>query len=213
MTDARTLSWGEVIRKAVVAGMLEMHVSMPAVVEAYDATKQTVDVVPLLMFPTKDAAGTITLQAPKKLTGVPVVFQGGGGLRMTLPVKPGDFVTLLCADRSIDVWKGNASAAPVDPGVDALHSLADAVAFVGLRAPSKPWTGADTAAITIGTDGAAFQGTGLGHAIRTELDAIWAAIYGGHFHPGVTAGAGVTGAAAGSPSKQTVESASVKVSP
>lgn len=211
MDEVRDPTLGEVIRVGIASQLMDLHVSLPAVVDAYDASKQTVDVVPLLMFPVVDGQGNVTAQALPKLSGVPVVFPGGGGLRMTFPVKPGDFVTLLCSDRSLDVWKGNASKTPVDPGAGNSHDLIDAVALVGLRSTSKPWTGADTSAITIGTDGAAFQGAGLGHNLRTELDAIWAMLVGAssHTHPetGTT-----TGPATGSPSKQTVESASVKVS-
>lgn len=210
MTDARTQTWGAVIRNAVLAGMIELHVSIPAYVEAYDAAKQTVDVVPLLMFPVKDPTGKITMQALPKRAGVPVQFDGGGGLRTTYPIKPGDFVTLLCADRSTDVWEGSASTTPVDPGVGNSHSLADVVAIPGRRALSKPWAGADTAAITIGTDGGSFQGAGLGHALstylgqlKTWLDALTLPV------SGATAGP----PAVASPAVPTVESATVKVSP
>lgn len=152
MTEVRTPTLREVIARNVSPMLAGLHVSMPGLVEAYDAAAQTVEVVPLLMFPKTDAAGNVTLEAPPKLVGIPVLFMGGGGARMTFPVQPGDFVTLLCADRSIDVWKGNGSTAPVDPGVESSHDLADAVAIPGLRPLSSPWANAPTDRATMGYD-------------------------------------------------------------
>lgn len=205
-----TPSLGEVIRVAVASRLADLHVSLPALVEAYDASKQTVDVVPLLMFPQKDGAGNLSLRAPPKVVGVPVVFAGGGGARMTFPVKAGDFCTLLCSDRSIDVWKGNGSATPVDPGVDSSHALVDAIAFVGLRPPSKPWSNAPTDRLSLGYDtGARVEignaeidlGAGAteaaikGNAFKTALDTLISAIGTAVGTSGTPAGATASAAA------------------
>lgn len=81
--------------------------------------------------------------------------------------------------------------------------------------PRKPqaelWESAAPTEIVLGTG--ANQPAALATALRTELDAIWDAIY-GHAHPYTwtgSAGAGTTSAAPGSAAKQTIASSVVKV--
>jgi hypothetical protein len=126
-----------------------------------------------------------------------------------------------------DVRLAGYSKVPIRYGIPGLSAQVAAGARVLLEFagadPTKPvatvWESASVTSIThngttINLGGSAgLQGVGLGGNIRTELDAIWSAIFGGHVHPGVTAGGATTGAALGSPSTQTVASSVVKVKP
>lgn len=80
--------------------------------------------------------------------------------------------------------------------------------------PAKPiavlWESASISGLTLGASGTT-QPAALATALRTELDAIWAAIYSGHVHGGVVAGGATSGTAPGSASRQTIASATVKV--
>lgn len=210
-TQAFTPTLAEVIRLAVECRLVDLHVSMPAVVEAYDATKGTVEVVPLLMVPGIDGQGKVSAISLPKLVGVPLVFQGGGGARATFPVAVGDFVTIVFADRSMDVWKGNGSKTPVDPGEQKDgHAIANAWAIPGLRPIVAPWANAPTDRATFGYDsGARIEvlpaeidlGHGAsdqvlkGNAFMTALDTLIAAI--ATAMSAITIGAPAGGAPAG----------------
>lgn len=200
--------------------LLQMHdadfrVALPGKVTRVDASKGLVDVKPLLQSWKLDGANArIPVSIPVQC-GVPLIYPGGGGLRITFPVKVGDTVQLVFNDRSMDRWKSLNDE--VDPMTETAHSLADAVAYPGLRSFKNPWLGVDQAAVTIGTDGTSFVGAGLGPSIRTELDALWDAVL-THIHTVATTGTATaqTGTAAAETNKpkvaQTVTSTTVKVS-
>lgn len=205
MRSNRAPPWAEVIRLAIDARLLDLHVAMPAKVDAYNAAKGTVDVVPLLQGQVVDAGGNATAIALPKIPNVPLMFPGGGGFRTTFPIAQGDTVLIIIADRSLDIWKATGQLA--DPKVGS-HSIPDAIAIPGLRSPSSPLQSAPTDRATFGADGGpvleatssglnlgagASQGVGLGNALRSELNALWNALK-THLHgPGNTPA--ITGAA------------------
>jgi hypothetical protein len=198
----------DAIRRAVECAVADLHVAIPARVERVDLAKALVDVKPLV----KDRYsedGATKVQSVPVVTNVPLVFPGAGGMRITFPVTKGDTVLLVFSERSLDSWL--VRGGEVDPLDDRRHSLSDAVAIPGLNDFAHPWKAISSSAVTIGKDGEAQHPAGLGDKIRTELDAIWSAIYGGHVHAGVETGGGSTAPASGSPSKQVVESETVKI--
>ena len=62
---------------------------------------------------------------------VAVAWPGGGGMLTTWPLKPGDGVLLVFAQRSLEGWLSGNDAAPDDPRH---FDLSDCVAVPGLRA-------------------------------------------------------------------------------
>lgn len=227
----------EVIDSHVKTAMERLRVAMPALVESYDPATRLASVVPQLQRPTFPADGTTEWISLPRVNNVPVLMPYAAGRLIKLPVQPKDIVLLVFCDFSLDRWKGGAGATDpqgvVQPSLLAAHRVADAIAIPGFLNPVKdsPHT-----AVEVQTDGTvllgegASQGVGLGHALRTELDAIWSVLL-KHQHDvvGVTAGtatvaatsAGATGAipsvaskdalaTSRTPSTQVVESGTVK---
>lgn len=225
-TGNRVKKLNELINGHIANALEQLRVAQPGLVEKYDDATGLADVVPLLKRPVFGPGGTVTWKPLEKLVGVPVVKLAGGGQRIKLPVRVadsvkaniGDVVLLVFCDFGIDGWKAKEGAKQtqgiVQPATLGAHQVADAIALAGLYNPLDPSL---SVAIEVKTDGTvllgagASQGVGLGHALRTELDAIWAAIYSGHTHIlTLTSGTGTAAPAVGTAAKQTVESAVVK---
>jgi hypothetical protein len=202
-------SLADTIRKAAELAMIDVRVAIPARVEKVDLQHALIDAKPLVKEVVRDAEDDRQALSVPVVSNIPVIFPGAGGMRVTFPLKRGDTVLLLFADRSLDSWL--VGGGEVDPIDDRRHHLTDAVAIPGLKDFGHPWKGIDDSAVTIGEDGASQHPAALGDAVRDELDALWDAVYGGHVHPGVEPGGGSTGTATGSASKETVESATVKI--
>lgn len=153
--NLRTPTLADVIRVALERHGSDVHVSMPGVVLSYDATHQSAMVRPMLQARAQDPAGTgdwLPVALPD-LPGVPVVFAGAGGARLTFPVATGDPCWLVFCDRSLDNWKSTTlGQVPVDPVAESQHAIADAVAFVGGRPFASPWAVAPTDRVTLGYD-------------------------------------------------------------
>lgn len=120
-----TPTLAQVIQDAIDAKLLDVHVSMPGTIVTYDAAKQKASVQPSLQ--KKYATGKlITLPV---ITNVPVIMPRAGKAFVSLPLKAGDSVLLIFAERSIDRWsqKGGVN----DPGDPRKFSLSDAFAIPG----------------------------------------------------------------------------------
>jgi len=104
----------------------EMSVSLPGRVERYDYNTQKAEVKPLINRQYADG----TVDEMPVIASVPVVFPRSGGASLTMPVKRGDGVLLVFADRSIDTWLERGGQ--VTPDDRRQHALSDCVAVVGL---------------------------------------------------------------------------------
>lgn len=130
----------------------DLHVAMPGRVESFDAVTNTADVQPMVREIAEGPDGAPVPRALGILTGVPVMFPGGGGLRITFPIAQGDMVLLVFTDRSIDAFLNQGTeSAPVD---QRRHALPDAVAYPGLRPSPTAWTNIEAGVVTIGQDSA-----------------------------------------------------------
>lgn len=109
-----------------------LRVSMPCIVESYNFAKQEADVRPVLKRVYTDGR---TEEMPI-IPNVPVIFPRSGGASFTMPVKPGDGVLVVFADRSIEEWVARGGITePTDPRK---HDLSDAIAIVGCISPAVP---------------------------------------------------------------------------
>lgn len=150
----------------------ELRVSLPARVNSYDATTQTIEAQPLVHDRTVGEDGTATETRLPVIPNVPVIFPSGGGFRLTFPLVAGDMVWLVFGDRSIDAWQAQGTAlAPVD---GRQHVLSDAVAFPGAHPNSAPWSGADESAVTLGLDSGAADWVALAAKVEAQLEALGA---------------------------------------
>ena len=154
MASERSPALDEVIQAAISARLLGTHVALPARIVRYDAAKQQADCQPVVQQAHDDEEGARVVAALPVVPGVPVLFPGGGGYRLTFPIKAGDdgdFCLLVFSEVSLDKWL-TGKGAIVDPEIDHAHALADAVAFVGLRPFGAPWKSAPTDEATLGKD-------------------------------------------------------------
>lgn len=154
--------------------MRDLHVAFPAQVQAYDSSKQTVDVKPLLADPYLEDDDTVTQVLPAVINSVPLVFPGAGGFRLTFPVNVGDTVLCVIADRSIDAWSNQGG--PQEPSDLRKHNRSDAIAIPGLHADNASWSGASTSAITIGKDGGTDDAVALASKVDTRLNDLKTAL-------------------------------------
>jgi hypothetical protein len=173
-----------VLRRAIARALREASTAEPAIVESVDHATCTVDVQPLLMRVRQTESGEREVTRAPMVVGVPVLFAGGGGSRLTFPVKRGDVCLLLVATRSIARW--NAIGGEVDPEDNRAHHISDSIALCGLTdsAHAKPFHA--TATVLEGNDvrlGDADNAQLL--ALKSDVDDLksWAA---GHFHAGGT---------------------------
>jgi hypothetical protein len=159
-------------------------------VESYDSATQKISAQPLIKRGYTDETGERIAERLPIITGVPVVFPGGGGYRVTFPIAKGDTVLLIFSEASLDKWL--AHGGDVDPNDDRRHTLSDAIAIPGLRDFAHALDSAPTDCATIGSDsGAVIEmrtadiriGGGSGHeptikatTYRAAEDTLFAAI-------------------------------------
>lgn len=215
MSEQVTLA--EAISSVIEASTAQVFCARPAKVTAYDATTQKVSVEVALAeaIETEDE----TVKAPiAEIVSVPVAFPRGGGFFVSFPIAVGDYVTLVFADRSIDLWLKNGGS-NVDPIDLRRHSVGDAIAIPGCYPDPSALTEAHASKMTMGYDtgmqvsidnsgamvlaavGAATQAIALATKVETELAKIETA-HNTHTHvttatvsagsPGVLAAPGVS---------------------
>lgn len=127
----QTPTLAEVLGAALDASARGLRVALPARVESYDPATQQVSAQPLVLEGFVGEDGERATERLPVINGVPVVFPGAGGFRVTFPVAVGDTVLLVFSSSSIDRWL--ALGGEVDPQDDRRHSINDAVAIPGLR--------------------------------------------------------------------------------
>lgn len=94
--------------------------------------------------------GVRTFASYPLLLNVPVVWQGGGGVTATFPVKKGDECVVIFNDRQIDNWLANGAGQP--PNIGRVHDLSDGMALVGIRNNTRALPNFSTTEAQIRTD-------------------------------------------------------------
>lgn len=146
----------QVIKNALKESRNDMRVAMPAVILSYDKNKQLAKVQPSFKRTYQD--GEKVSMPP--IFNVPVAHPRAGSAIIHMPLKKGDSVLLVFADRSIDKWL--TTGGNVDPDDTRDHHLSDAIAYPGLY-PS-------TAGIKIdNTDDIIIKNEGAGGKVEMRL--------------------------------------------
>ena len=144
----------------------DLHTCMPAeIVAVRDGgtdKRQFVDVLPHLQRGVIDEDGELIDEALPVIPMVPVGYPQGGGFFISLPLRVGDIVLLVFAERSLDNWIQSAAPAkqtPIKPGDLSMHSFEGAIALPCGPAPRAALlTGVDPADVVLGkTDGTILQ--------------------------------------------------------
>ena len=105
----------------------KLYTSCPAIVEAYDPERCTVDVFPSIYKINDDG---LRIKEPL-LRRVPLKFQSVNNAAMTFPVQQGDKVLLVFCHDNIDSFFTE-SENFVPPKTKRKHSINDAIAFIGI---------------------------------------------------------------------------------
>lgn len=131
----------EALQMAFHAMLAGCYSALPGVVTrvSSDNQNQTVDVQPAYKLTNRNEDGSFSTKKMPVVLDCPIVWQGGGGMTLTFPIKPGNECLLVLASRCIDAWwaqgvdaQGNV---PDTPDIR-LHDLSDGFAMVGVR--SRP---------------------------------------------------------------------------
>jgi len=190
----------------------DLRTSIPAVVRQYDHDEQRAAVQPVVdaRFLKPDGDEDLEFKRPPVIPNCPVAFQSSTAAQVTFPLKTGDTVLVVFAERSIDEWMQTGAEA-VQPTDNRRHNISDAMVFPSLRSFANAVSATDTSAYVVNTSGGIEIHLGsvnpssyvaLADAVKSELDSIWNALN-NHTHPGVVTGDKSTGpsSASGSASK------------
>ena len=137
-------------RAAAFNNSAQLRVAIPAIIESFDAGKQTVSVQPAIT--ENIQVGEEATKATKLpiLTDIPICFPRAGGYSITLPIKKGDECLLVFADMCIDGWWQ--SGGVQDQMETRRHDLSDAFAIIGTTSQARKVAAYSTENMQIRTD-------------------------------------------------------------
>lgn len=122
---------GETLRTAFESLQARLWTALPCIVTKFDPEKMTVSAQPAINGSYRTVEGTMASIQMPVLLDCPVLWQGGGGVTLTFPIKPGNECLVILASRCIDGWY--ARGAVCDPPEFRMHNLSDGFALVGVR--------------------------------------------------------------------------------
>jgi hypothetical protein len=117
----------------------ELHTCLLGKIQSFDGQKMTADVVPLAKRKLADGR----MEAMPLISQAPVMFMYANGFFIRPPLKPGDLVVVVFAERELDAVL--LSGTPQAPSSNRHHGLEDAIVLGGWLpfAGSLPVSGAD----------------------------------------------------------------------
>lgn len=219
VTDAPSIR--DIALFAIEERLGTFRTSVPAKVVNYYASKSRVD-AQICIRGAKQDPDTYELSSedelPPILVNVPIQWPGTARSSITFDLAFGDDLLIHFSDRPLDEWKsvGGNDFTPADITRRFDISDAFAVPMVGSVPNGLPTSKFLTGATVFAASDIRFGGSdavdpvALVPNLRTELNAIWAAIFGGHIHPGVVAGPASSGPAVGAPNIQNFSSTVMK---
>lgn len=139
----------ETMRMALESNQAQLWTALPGIVARFPGTaggKMTVDVQPTIRGRVLDKKGKASWQQMPVLLDCPIVWQGGGGVTATFPIKAatvvngvsqkdGDECLVVFASRCIDAW-WQLGGIQNQPELR-MHNLSDGFAIVGLRSDAN----------------------------------------------------------------------------
>lgn len=146
------ITLAELIHMAIDSRLIDLHVSLPAKVESYDASTQTVSVTPMInrMVPDGDTPPNYVSEKLPKLADVPVKFQRCKQFTMTFPLVAGDYGLLVFCERNPGTFRSTGNQS--DPGDLSMHGLGGAVFIPGMYPDANAAQTADATNMIIGSD-------------------------------------------------------------
>lgn len=119
----------EMLRLAIGGLLANAWTGVPGYIVSYDPATITATVQIGVKGKTSQPDGSSGYQNYPLLTRVPVEFPGGGGCRLTFPVKKDDECWVSFSCRSIGAWKKYGGVQI--PSDNRFHSIADAICHIG----------------------------------------------------------------------------------
>jgi hypothetical protein len=144
----------ETLRLALRGFQSRLWTALPGIVETFDPDKMIVSVQPSINGRLRAPNGSITTIKMPLLLDCPVLWQGGGGVTLTFPIKKGDECLVVIASRCIDAWWSQGGVQ--DPPDTRMHNLSDGFALVGVRSVPRAFAVNTDAAQLRSDDGNAF---------------------------------------------------------
>lgn len=144
----------ETLRMAFGGEQAKLWTALPGIIGSFDPEAQTCTVQPAINGERRMQDGTIQPIQMPLLLDCPVQWQGGGGVTLTFPIKPGDECLIVFASRCIDFWwqqggvQGQAELR--------MHDLSDGFVLVGVRSQPRKFSVSTSAAQLRTDDGAAY---------------------------------------------------------
>lgn len=169
----------DIIRESLRRFSLNLNCHAIAEIVSFDATNQSATVkinYQKTYFQRRGSNGPYQekVENYSPIINVPVIVLGGAGAHLTFPIASGDHCVLLFNDRDMDIWLMSGQTTP--PNTDRLHSLADAIALVGLNSFNAPIASYDTARAVlrngtakVGVNTNAIQIANSSYNLKTEL--------------------------------------------
>jgi hypothetical protein len=117
----------DIIAAATARAARNLRVSEVARVESYDPVTGKISATPWIEEGVEGEDGARRSVRQETISNIPVAWPGGGGMRITFGLKPGDTVLLVYSDSSLDRWLVRGGF--VDPADDRAHHDSDCVAF------------------------------------------------------------------------------------
>lgn len=126
----------ELIREAISASLLDVHVALPGIVQSYDSAKQTCSVLPAVKRPVGNDDGEQEGEALPVIPNVPVLFPRAGAFSLTYALAKGDGVLLVFNHFSPSGYRSTGT--PSDPGDLRQHGPGYPVALPGWFPDASP---------------------------------------------------------------------------
>lgn len=133
-----------VIQTAIDTSLKETHTALPAVVQSVDYENQLIEAQPTIQRKIDGVPTNLPL-----LVDVPLRFYKSSDFSITIPVREGDHVLIIFAERSIDTWL--IADGIQDPNDIRRHSLSDGFAIPMMFSQEEKITSFDTKNIEIRT--------------------------------------------------------------
>ena len=137
----------ETLRRKTSASV---RVSIPGIIQSFNAENCTVTVQPAISGWGQDGTGNLVSKDLPLLQDCPVIFPRGGGVSITFPLSEGDECLIMFADRGIDFWHQSGG---INKAVDdRMHDLSDAFVIPGPTSNPRTLKGVSTDSIEIRND-------------------------------------------------------------
>lgn len=138
-----TITNAEVLRRSLETDRADLHTALPGKVRAYDAAKQTAEIVLSVrqVTPARDDDDPDSVVDYPVLSDVPVLQLRGAGFFIHMPVAANDHVLVLFCESDLNEWRRTGDTA--DPGVATRHGLSGAVCIPGIHHQRNALGGSD----------------------------------------------------------------------